>query len=207
MVIFTIIAVLICRDRHTRHHLEELTIANMSGALPLGDWSAASRSRYSGPRPPPTVGHYMEDDFNDDEEDYYYGSGYPPLPRHGRSRFNPRRMMRGTRSVVGRFSRPASALEEEDHEIEALVAQHFRQQKRQQQHHHARKDFPCGYDDDDMQAEEVVKLPSTRKTVEEVLPPHEEKPLQIKKDHIWDVIHLEDATSVSSRPSKRTGSW
>jgi hypothetical protein len=203
MVIFAIIFVLICRDRQARRQLEELTIASMSGAFPREDRSASSRSLFSGHMPPPSIGHYIEDNFYDDGEEYYYDSAYPPPQRRGRPRLAPRRMLGTTRSIASGFT-PNSVVDEEDQEIEVLMAQHRRDQKRQQWQGSLQRRIPCD-EYDDLEEDDVVQLPSSRRQVVKASP--KEKPLKVKKNNIREVIHLEDATSVTSRRSPRTGSW
>ncbi|KAL3923352.1 MAG: hypothetical protein SGILL_001704 [Bacillariaceae sp.] len=206
MVLVAILVLLVCRDRQSRRRLEELTTANMSGTYPRGDWSSASRSHFSGHRPPPSVGHYTEDNFYDEEEEYYYDeASYPPAPRRGRPRVMPRRMMGAPRSFASRFARGVSTVDEEDEEIEALVAQHYRERDSQQKHKRSsekRSVEPVQSDEEEEEPDVEIKLPLSRKPAQKQAPTEK----KIHKEKIREVIHLEDAVSVTKR-SKRTGSW
>jgi PA domain len=224
MVLVIALLLLLARDRRARKRLEELeSVAslNMSATLPRGDWSHASRSHYSDRRrPPPPPGilpegsHYLEEDYFEDEDEFYYDTSYaPPPPR--RPRILPQRRVAGPppRSIAKRFWRRGRApIEEEDQEIEELVAQHFQNQRRRQQRvdrdegQHPRSHLKGYLDHLDEEPEEAAASASASGSHISA-PKRPLKPSQKKK--IRDVIHLEDVASVASasRRSQRTGSW
>jgi hypothetical protein len=211
---------LISRDRRSRKRLEELeAIASqnmsMSASLPRGDWSQCSRSHYSDRRPPPGGSHYIAEDYfeDEDEDEFYFEPHYgpPPSPRRGRLRFfPPRRVGPPQRSFRGRFVRrqPSTTIDDEDQEIEELVAQHFQDQQCRQQHKVdlAQRTYLGECMDHEMEQNDVdvATIKSTNSTR------RSNKPMkQSLKKSITNVIQLEEAASVmsSTRRSERSGSW